>query len=599
MRPRETKLLRRRLIPLLALAAIAQPRNAPAAESSSIGEGTVTVTGALTAGTMMRTADRMPALVFGPNAAVVGQTGTAPAGRNSDDGDLNYKRNDLVSSPLRASLRLEWTREGYGAVAQGMAWYDQALASTERPFGNLPNGYATGQPLGQRGFSSRERFWGAAPVEANAYGTVAVGPAPLHLRAGWQRMPWGVQTSIAGGLEALTPDDHVAALRPGTSPEEKKVPVPAVYARLGSTDDGPRVEAFYQLWRAASTLPGCGTFFQTNDYVTGGCDKILLATSGSDAQSLAAGAYVSKERTVAPSSTGQFGAGIGYASAAWGTDVAAYYARYHSRTPAPVGIKTGRTSTPVIPGNPDGLNAAYFMEYPEAIQLLGLTAVSRTRIGQLSLELTYRPNQPVVLNGSDLLAALTSNVAPTPLRADAEATPYGGTYPGYDRRQVGQAVLGYGAVLERVLGARSAFVAAEAGAKEVFDLPNTGARRYGRSDLFGLGPVNGVCIGTDPAQCSNRGYVTGFSWGYRVKLGATYGDPVRFAVSPRIGFAHDVSGYSPDGVFNAGRRSLSLGLRTETSGRYTAEVTWVPTWGGTYNALRDRSFATAVVGVTL
>lgn len=598
MRSRDRGQQRGRLIHVVAIAALAAAGSASAAERWKLGEGTLTAAGALTAGSMMRTADRSGALVYAPNATVVGQTGTAPSARNSDDGDLNYGRNDLVSSPLKASLALEWTEGDHGAVARGMAWYDYSLANTGRPFGNLPNGYTAGRPLGQRGFSSRERFWGAAPVEANAYATAAVGPVPLHVRAGWQRIPWGVQTSISGGLEAITPDDYVAALRPGALPEETKVPLPALYGRAGSRDDGLRVEAFYQLWRATSALPGCGTFFQANDYVTQGCDKVLLAPTA-DAQSVAAGAYVSKRETVAPSNAGQLGAGIGYASAPWGADVAAYYARYHSRVPAPVGIRSGRTSTPVVPGNPDGLNAAYLMEYPEGIELFGLAAVSRTRIGQVSLEVTYRPNLPVVLNGSDLLAALTSSTAPTPLRADEQSTPYGGAHPGYDRRQVGQATLGYGAVVERVLGARSLLVAAEAGAKEVFDLPNSSTRRYGRSDVFGLGPTNGVCVGTDPVQCSTRGYVTGFSWGYRARLGATYGNPASFAVTPGLGFAHDVSGYSPDGVFNAGRKSLSLGLRTEAQGRYTAELTWVPTWGGTYNAFRDRSFATAVVGVKL
>lgn len=581
------------------VAALAVARGAAAGETWNVGDGSVTVTGALTAGSIMRTSDRSASLIPSANAAVVGQTGAAPGGRNSDDGDLDYKRYDLVSSVLKASAALEWKQGDYGAVARGMAWYDYTLENTDRPFGNIPDRYATNVPLGQAGFSTRQRFSGAAPVEANAYGTFAAGPAPLHVRAGWQRIPWGVQTSIAGGLGAINPDDYVAALRPGALPEEGKVPVPAVFARFGG-NDGPRVEAFYQLWRAQSVLPGCGTFFQANDYVTEGCDKVLLAVPGTDAQALASGAYVERRGIVDPSNTGQFGVGVGYTIPGIGADFAAYYSRYHSRTPVADAIKTSRTSgSPVIPGNPDGLNAAYQLEYPEGIRLFGLTAVTRTPIGLLSLEVTYRPNQPVGFNGSDLLAAFTSNVAPTPLRADATATPFGAVYRGYDRREVGQAILGFAVPVGRVLGARSLLVAAEAGGKQVFDLPDAGNRRYGRSDVFGLGPVSGACTSTDPVQCSTDGYVTAFSWGYRAKIGATYGDAARFAVTPGIAFAHDVRGYSPDGVFNAGRKSLAVSIRTETRSRYTVDVTWVPTWGGTYNAFRDRSFAAAVVGVKL
>jgi hypothetical protein len=584
---------------LAALAVLAVARPASATETWAVGDGTVTATGALTAGSMMRTADRSGALIPPANGTVVGQTGSAPSGRNSDDGDLNFKRNDVVSSPFKASAGLEWKQGDLGAVLRGMAWYDYALANADVAFGNLPNGYAANAPLGQRGFSTRQRFWGAAPVEANAHGTFAAGPAPLHLRAGWQRIPWGVQASIAGGLGALNPDDYVATFRPGTLPEETKVPVPALFARMGKRDDGPRVEAFYQLWRATAAIPGCGTYFQANDYVSGGCDKVLL-TPGSDAQAAASGGYLAKRGTVDSSNTGQFGLGVGYGIAGVGADVGAYYARYHSRLPFADAVKTGRTSgAPFVPGNPDGLNAAYQMEYPEDIHLFGVAAVARTPIGRVSLEATYRPNQPVGFNGSDLLAAFTSNAAPTPLRADATATAVGGVFRGYDRRQVGQAILGYVVPLGAVLGARSFLVAAEAGGKEVFDLPSSSTRRYGRSDVFGLGPVNGVCTSTNSVQCASSGYVTGFSWGYRVKLGATYGDAARLAVSPGIGFAHDVSGYAPDGAFNEGRKALSLSVRTELRTRYTAEVSWVPTWGGTYNALRDRSFATAVVGVKL
>ncbi len=578
--------------------ALALAAGAAADETWNAGEGTVTATGTFTMGSMMRMSDRSAALIPSTNGAVVGQTGTAPGGRNSDDGDLNFDPHDLVSTPLHLSAGLEWKQGESGAVARAMAWYDDSLENADRPFGNIPNGYTTGTPLGERGFSARQRFGGVALVEANAFRTFAVGPAPLQLRAGWQRIPWGVRTSIAGGLGAINPDDYNAATRPGSLPDEAKVPVPAVYARLGGKE-GPRAEAFYELWRAESALPGCGTFFQGNDFVTNGCDKVLL-TPGTDAQALASGGYVERRGVVDQTNAGQFGVGIGYAIPGINADFGAYYARYHSRTPVADAIKTSRTSgSPFVPGNPDGLNAQYQLEYPSGIHVLGLTAITRTPVGLVSLELTYRPNQPVAFNGSDLLAAFTSNVAPTPLRADATATPFGGVYPGYDRREVGQAILGFAVPVQQVLGAKSFLFAAEAGAKQVFDLPDSTQRRYGRSDVFGLGPVNGACTSADPVQCADDGFVTAFSWGYRARVSATWGDEAQFAVTPTIAFLHDVRGYSPDGAFNAARKSVALGVRSETRSRYTADVTWVPTWGGTYNAMRDRSFATASVGVKL
>src|SRR5690348_13261811 len=101
------------------VAVLAVAQLASAAESWTVGDGTVTASGALTAGSMMRTADRSGALIPSANATVIGQTGTAPSGRNSDDGDLNYGRNDVVSSPLKGSAGLEWKQGDLGAVVRG------------------------------------------------------------------------------------------------------------------------------------------------------------------------------------------------------------------------------------------------------------------------------------------------------------------------------------------------------------------------------------------------------------------------------------------------------------------------------------------------
>ncbi len=64
------------------VAALVLAEAAAAGETWTIGKGIVTAAGALTAGSMMRTADRSGALLPSANATVVGQTGTAPSGRN-------------------------------------------------------------------------------------------------------------------------------------------------------------------------------------------------------------------------------------------------------------------------------------------------------------------------------------------------------------------------------------------------------------------------------------------------------------------------------------------------------------------------------------
>ena len=50
-----------------------------------------------------------------------------------------------------------------------------------------------------------------------------------------------------------------------------------------------------------------------------------------------------------------------------GTDVGLYQARYTWRTPMPGLRRASRAGPPIIPGDPDGRNMAFFTEYPERI----------------------------------------------------------------------------------------------------------------------------------------------------------------------------------------------------------------------------------------
>jgi hypothetical protein len=146
-----------------------------------------------------------------------------------------------------------------------------------------------------------------------------------------------------------------------------------------------------------------------------------------------------------------------------------------------------------------------------------------------------------------------------------------------------------------LFGAYPLTIGAEAGLKYVHDLPDPSMRRYGRQEVFGLGPVNGVCAGP-PVQCSNAGYVTPFSWGYRLSAFVPFpvgGDAV---LIPSAAFAHDVKGYSYDDVFNEDRKIASLGLRAQYGKRYFADIVWASIWGGTYNFMKDRDFVALSVG---
>src|SRR5262249_61244545 len=72
--------------------------------------------------------------------------------------------------------------------------------------------------------------------------------------------------------------------------------------------------------------------------------------------------------------------------------------------------------------------------------------------------------------------------------------------------------------------------------------------------------------------CRNDGFVTSFSWGYRVKASLDYPGLIGgFTVTPSVFWAHDVSGYASDTQFVKGRQALGLGMKFDYQKKYALE----------------------------
>ena len=148
--------------------------------------------------------------------------------------------------------------------------------------------------------------------------------------------------------------------------------------------------------------------------------------------------------------------------------------------------------------------------------MFGLTFETTIKGGIVFGELTYRPNQPLQFNAADLLGAVLSPVAPTTLREQERALPPGGTLAGFERHKQVQLQLGAVGQVPAVLGAAGLDWGAEIIYKAVPDLPDPAVTRFGASDVFGQGPVNGVCPPpAAPSQCTTDGYVSSHAFGYR------------------------------------------------------------------------------------
>jgi hypothetical protein len=554
------------------------------------------VSGRITFGAVYRTEASDPLLLSAVNAAAIGLVGTG-SGSNADDANTNYRRGDAASRALKAYVDLSAREGNFSALLRVKAWHDYGLLNDERPWGNSANGYAAGAPLLDAGAPRLSRFSGVALGDAWLQHSVELGGMRLLGRIGQQSLDWGTRSGIPGGLEALNPKDLSALHRAGAVPQEIRVPVPMLFGRL-ELNRALALEGYYQGAFRPTALDMCGTLWANSDYFTEGCDKIMSGPPQvSDRQRVALGAYQKRLPTPRPEAS-EFGLGLTWKSALLATDFGLYHARYTSRTAMPALRRSSRAGPALIPGDPDGKNMAYFTEYEEGLRITVVTFAHKRGGTGVFGELSYRPRLPFMLAPGDVVPPFLNPAAPSLLRADVDATPLGGVFHGSETFAVTQAQLG----VQHDWVARGVplSASAEVVAKRTAGLPDQALRRYGRTEILGVGAIHGFCPpSSDIARsCSLRGYATANAYAYRLRFDARFAE-----LLPQLNgtlsavFAHDVKGWSGDFLVNEGRRTLNLGLRLEYRQRYLAELGYMPNWGGDYNPAPDRDTVAVAVGV--
>ncbi len=556
------------------------------------------VSGRITFGVIHRVQAADPDLLTTVNAAALGLEGYGSGG-NADDANSNYRRGDAASRAVKAYLDLSWRAGDSSAFARLKAWHDAGLERDGRPWGNVANGYVAGAPLSDRGAPRLSRFSGVALGEAWIEHRTRLGAAPASARLGLQSLRWGEGWSTPGGLEALNPKDLPALHRAGAAPQELRVPLPMLSGRI---EFGPSaaVEAYYQSGFRPTAADMCGTLWSMNDYMTDGCDKVMAGLPAlSDRARLPLGAYM-KRLPVALPDGGESGLALRWKSAPLATEFGLYHARYASRTPMPNLRRSTRVGQPaLVPGDPDGRNMAYFIDYPEDLAITALSFTHRRGRSSVHGEVSYRPRVPFMLAPGDVVPPFLNPSVPSLLRASVDATAPGAVFRGYDLYPVSQAQLGLGHAWQ--LAGLALSGSAELVGKRAHGLPDQALRRYGRADIFGVGPVHGVCnatTGNRERQCSLRGYATANAWGYRLRLDLRL-PPLLPGLSTAASavFSHDVKGWSGDFLLNEGRKTANLALRFDYRQRYVAELGYLPNWGGDYNPASDRDTASLAVGV--
>jgi len=571
--------------------------------------------------------------------------------QTSDDGHLNFKKGETFSKIFKGIHDLELRYGDTGVFVRGKYWYDFELKDEGREFKEISDSNR------KEGAKSS----GAELLDAFVYHNYSIADQPGSVRLGKQVVSWGESTFILNSINSINPIDVAAFRRPGAEVKEGLIPVNMFYVSQSLTNN-LSAEAFYQLEWDQTVVDNCGTFFSQADIVADGCNNNLAVLNPAVA-AFGRGAIpgirydATSEGIIVPRSgdrdardSGQWGAALRYQFEPLDTEFGAYFMNYHSRNPvfsAAAGPRSlynataGAAATVQgacagVPGATAASVAActqgvlfsniaggsnYFIEYPEDIQLYGLSFATTLPTGTAwSGELSYRPNAPVQINTTDILYAGVRGLAGysgipglgglaaannlSLLGGPAAGVP-GSTVHGYNRKEITQFQTTLTHFFDQVMGASRLTVIGEVGITHVGGLENSSEVRYGRDPVYGPGPLpNGACpvingAGKNQSKyCKDDGFVTSTSWGYRAR--AIWEYPDVFAgvnLKPNVAWSHDVNGYGPNGLFNEGAKAVSLGLDAEYQNTYTTSLGYTNFFGGEYNTLVDRDFLALSFGM--
>ncbi len=555
----------------------------------------VKISGGVSYGVGIRAQDPNPDLLFVNNAPAAGLASTNTAGRNQDDGNMNYRKGDVFSNVVKGFLDLQPNSGRFDGLVRLQGWHDFELADGTTPWGHTANEFRTDIPLSDAGARSRGKFSNAVVSDAWVRGRFDPG-LPVTVTLGQQVIGWRGRGLVPGMMAGIDPADFIARSRPGAFAEEGTIPIPAL--RATTKAGGVDLDGFLQFGFRANQTPLCGTFFAAADRTLDGCDKTMVnagAGTRTDRELLAAGRFVRLGSVIEAGDSGQFGLSARWGDARAGTRFGLSYARYHSRTGYTNMVKSQ------IPGaNPfaanDPRNPQTQVVYPEGIQALALEFERNAGpVGTVYGSVGYSPNTPLSYAAGEVFQAFVAPVASASLfRAQERATAPGGIFEGWDRRQVSQWQVGVIKPLRQVAGAATMTLRAEINARVVHDLPDPTVLRYGRPEVYGVGPINGACgAGASAVTCTNDGYLSRSAWGYTLQAIATYPKVVADVdLRPRVSFAHNVHGWSYDGLIREGRKTMVLGLDA-IRGKTTFGVSLVRHTGGTYDNTTDRDYLSA------
>ncbi len=242
--------------------------------------------------------------------------------------------------------------------------------------------------------------------------------------------------------------------------------------------------------------------------------------------------------------------------------------------------------------------AAYFLSYPEDIELFGLSF--NTSLGDFAVqgEVSYRPDMPLQVDDLEILFATLGPIS-AGLAALNQVGNYTGQFEtpvvGYRELDVWQFQTTVTKAFGPSLGADQAILVWEGAYHQVNDMPDQDVLRFEGPGTYTSGhPLLGpVSHPGKPIETSDH-FATSNSWGYRLAGRLDYNNAIgAFNLSPRFSWQHDVSGITPGpgGSFLEGRKALTLGIRGTYQNTWEIDLSYTAYSGADrWNLINDRDF---------
>lgn len=512
----------------------------------------------------------------------------------SDDGNLNYKKRDIVSLALKGTHELFLKGPSDLSVLLRGSWLQDFKADDTRR-----------TPLSSEAKDLAVHNW--TWLDAWVAKDFHIGDRPAKIKVGNQVISWGEDVFIYGGVNITNAIDLQRFSVPGTQLKEVFRPAPMISLNTGVTDN-LSFEGYYQWKWNGFQFPATGTFLSPADvlgksaknayvptsianyFLYGGSGNVPLpyGTVGdpggphglTDAQLAAAtnpafgiagvGSVTYREGVREPKG-GQYGLALRYSSQELGSEFGFYHIRYHDKIPFIGFTNAGSTA--------NLLGLTYFEDYGEKRNLFGVSM--NTNIGPVAvgMELSYRPKDSVAIDPT------------VPAFGKYSVFEYAGKVSrGFTTERKWQAHLTgfYLVAPSSPLGA----IMTGLGAAEGYLLGEMAVTHYPGLDRSGAVPY----------LLPNYELPTKTSWGYVVSMGLTYPNVwgSGWNLMPQLDLSHDVKGTTPNALpFVEGRHSAALSLNFDRESKWRANLGVTRFWGGgSNNTMRDRDFAFGSISYT-